>query len=884
MPKDTQTPPQDVAPKRRFRPFASIGAKITLILMAMGAAAAAVGVLVSLVFSQTSHEMEVLAGEKVPQLELSGQLAEAAADTKNAMIAVLQAENDAALTSARAAADTATARLAADVAALPATQQVLFEGEAAVAAERLASLIEARDGAFRNQASIDAQTASLQLLGEAVQMRLSRVADQSRSSLMQGGESTISQVDEALKKLVDQQFGDLQTLLGARADISVLSGAALALGHVRDVPTKRALRTMASDAIDRLEPVLPQLIELGLKDDESRVVGESVVLFEATLSASRKELKDSRKSVLAARGASMGPLTSGIERLTETLSEAANAASISNRDTIQGLLDNQVGVLLQLLEITGWVSAFQVAALDMAAAPDLATVEETALSLQAAAAALQGFLGFQDGVFEAELNGMIALADPARGLPLFKAAALDADTAAAAAAQETVAAVLKFARHANDLGVESQQEIVAIANGLAAEVQAAEQRMQILMAVAAGVFVAALVLTRILILRPLSDISGTTERLAAGDLRAVTGYDRASTEIFRIASALSVFRNGLVEKSEVEAAAEAERSARLAEQTAAVSAIGAGLERLSQGDLTVRIQADMGEGYAKLRDDFNAALDKLEASVRALSANGLSIAGSSTEISSASHDLSGRSERTAQTLAGTAAAVNELSVSISGAAQASGEASASVEAARQNACNSIDVVQQTYVAMAAIKDSSEKITRIIGMIEAIAQQTNLLALNAGVEAARAGSVGKGFAVVASEVRSLAHRSKEAATEISALVAEASLNVDLGVGLVEQTRVAMDEISSSVSSAADQMKTISRAASEQSGSLQEINSAMANLDDATTRNAGLFEEVTASSQGLSREAQAMAEAIGAFRTSASAPAAEAVPDDPWPMSA
>ena len=154
-----------------------------------------------------------------------------------------------------------------------------------------------------------------------------------------------------------------------------------------------------------------------------------------------------------------------------------------------------------------------------------------------------------------------------------------------------------------------------------------------------------------------------------------------------------MFRNGLVEKAEVEAAAEAERSARLAEQTAAVSAIGNGLERLSQGALTVRIHTEMGDAYAKLRDDFNTALDKLEASVRSLSANGLSIAGSSTEISSASHDLSGRSERTAQTLAGTAAAVNQLSVSITGAAQASGEASASVEEARQNACNSIAVVQ-----------------------------------------------------------------------------------------------------------------------------------------------------------------------------------------------
>ena len=167
--------------------------------------------------------------------------------------------------------------------------------------------------------------------------------------------------------------------------------------------------------------------------------------------------------------------------------------------------------------------------------------------------------------------------------------------------------------------------------------------------------------------------------------------------------------------------------------------------------------------------------------------------------------------------------------------------------------------------MEAIKDSSEKISRIIGMIEAIAQQTNLLALNAGVEAARAGSVGKGFAVVASEVRTLAHRSKEAATEIAALVDEAGENVELGAELVEQTRAAISEISASVASAADLMKNISEASSEQSGSLQEINSAMSSLDDATTRNAALFEEVTSSSLGLSKEAQAMAGAIGAFRT-------------------
>ena len=859
------TAQKDVPAKRKFRLFSSIGAKVTLILMAMGAASAVGGILVTLVFAQTGRQMDVLTGEKVPQLEMSSQLVNAAARTKNAMIGVLQAGSEQALAAAEEEAAATIASLDGTVAKLPDAEQTLFAPAAAAASERLSSLVAARKGAFRNQAWIDTQTANLQTLSQALQGKLVQVASEARDSLMAGGEATIGQVDTVLNNLVEQQFGSLQALLEARADISVLSGAALALGHVRDVPTKRALKKMANDALKRLEPVMGRLEDLGLDAFRAKKVREGVELFRYTLSASRKELKESRNEVLTARNASVRPLTQAMDRMVFTLSIAATQAGADNRTAIQGLLDNQVGVLQRLLEINGWISAFQVAALDMAAARDPAVVQAAAEPLQSAAEALQGFTGFKDGVFAQELEGMVALADPSQGLPVFKTASLEAAEAAVAASQATVDAVLEFARRATDLGAGSQQEISAIAGGLASDVKAAQHQLQILMAVAAGVFLTALILTRILILRPLANISGTTERLAEGDLRPVTGFERASDEIYRIAAALSVFRDGLVEKGEVEAAAEAERNARLAEQTAAVTAIGHGLERLSQGDLTIRIRTEMGEGYAKLRDDFNAALEKLEDSVRSLSTSGQSIAGGTTEISAASRDLSERSERTAQTLAGTAAAVNQLSVSITSTAHASGEAAASVEAARQNAGDSIDVVKRTYGAMEAIKDSSEKISRIIGMIEAIAQQTNLLALHAGVEAARAGSVGKGFAVVASEVRTLAHRSKEAATEIAALVDEAGENVELGAELVEQTRAAISEISASVASAADLMKNISEASSEQSGSLQEINSAMSSLDDATTRNAALFEEVTSSSLGLSKEAQAMAGAIGAFRT-------------------
>lgn len=860
-------------PKRRRLPFSSIGAKITLILLALGAATAWGGFLVTMVFGDVGSQMQQLSGEKLPHLDMSRKLGESASKSKNAMTRILLSTNEAELERAEETVEQAAADLSASIARLPGHEQEGFKVEAADAAETLKSLVAARRSAFRNQAWIEAQTAELQGHSEAIQGKLRVIADEAYSNLMNGGGETITQVDEVLTDLVEQQFGGLQTLLEARGDINLLSGAALALGHVRDVKTRKALEAMATEALAHLDPILDRLEEIGLDAFGAKRVRAGVEVFRGTLNASRKEQKENRQIVMKARQTSSAPLSRALDKMIFTLSIAASQASDNNKQAIQGLLDNQVGVLQELLLVTGAISSFQLAALDVVAAADIAAAEATIAPVQQAAEALTAFLDFGDGVLADELNGMIALADPTQGLAAFKVGSLKADEAAAQASDHTAEVVLSIAHHAADLGAVSQVEIAEMANGITARMGQAQQRMQMLMLGFAGVLVLALVLTRVLITRPLAKISETTEHLAAGDLSPVSGFERASDEIYRIARALSVFRDGLVEKAENEETAQAERQKHQAEQTAAVTAIGAGLAQLSQGDLTCRIQAQMSPGYAKLRDDFNAALEGLEHSVSSLGLSGKSIASGTSEISAASRDLSERSERTAQTLASTAAAVNQLSVSISQTAAASGEASASVEVARRNAEESREVVQQTVAAMENIKNSSDKIAKIIGMIENIAKQTNLLALNAGVEAARAGEVGKGFAVVASEVRSLAHRSKEAATEISTLVAESGQNVDMGTDLVARTGEVIGEISSSVTSAAALMQEISQASSEQSGNLKDINASMGNLDDATAKNAALFEEVTSSSIGLSQEAQAMDEALGGFRTGSGAAGAE-----------
>ncbi|HBF32477.1 methyl-accepting chemotaxis protein, partial [Rhizobium sp.] len=227
------------------------------------------------------------------------------------------------------------------------------------------------------------------------------------------------------------------------------------------------------------------------------------------------------------------------------------------------------------------------------------------------------------------------------------------------------------------------------------------------------------------------------------------------------------------------------QAAEAREQAHAVSTIGVSLERLAEGDLTVRC-ADLGRKYEDLRQNFNNALNGLEQAMSRVNLKGNDIAVSKEEIRRASGDLANRTERQAANLEETSAALDELTVAIRQTADGAREAAGRVLSVSKEAQQSDGIVAHAIDAMSGIEKSSEEITKIIGVIDEIAFQTNLLALNAGVEAARAGESGKGFAVVAQEVRELAQRSAAAAKEIKEQIARSSAQVNEGVQLVGRT--------------------------------------------------------------------------------------------------
>jgi len=326
-----------------------------------------------------------------------------------------------------------------------------------------------------------------------------------------------------------------------------------------------------------------------------------------------------------------------------------------------------------------------------------------------------------------------------------------------------------------------------------------------------------------------------------------------------------------ITEAEQEAARrEAERLSAEAAQTALVEVLADSLSKLSAGDLTTRIVQDMDGAHGRVKDDFNSAVESLRQTLGQVLHSVAGLRGGSDEISSASDDLSRRTEQQAASLEETAAALDEITATVKRSAEGARQAAAVAGEARGQADRSGEVVREAVAAMDGIRQSSNQISDIIGVIDEIAFQTNLLALNAGVEAARAGESGRGFAVVASEVRALAQRSAEAAKQIKTLISASAAEVAQGVKLVGEAGASLDAIAGKVGEMDALVAEIAASAQEQSSGLSQVNAAVNQMDQVTQQNAAMVEQTTAAAANLKTEAEGLAGLVGRFQTGSTAP--------------
>jgi methyl-accepting chemotaxis protein len=410
---------------------------------------------------------------------------------------------------------------------------------------------------------------------------------------------------------------------------------------------------------------------------------------------------------------------------------------------------------------------------------------------------------------------------------------------------------------------------------------------------------------------------GTFGQMAAGVNQANAGHVRTLHRILEVVAAYAA--GDFTPVLEPLPGQQAVANARLDELRGNLQGIAAQLRTLAEqaieGQLDARAEAGHFKGdWAGLVDILNRTLDALTAPVAegvevleaiarkdlAARAGGAhrgdlarlagAVNGTAASLQEAIGQVSeavGRVERAAQEIASTSQHVAEgasqqaaevdragsrLEVVAGMARQTAGRARDATGLAREAdgaAASGAAAVEQMGGAMQKIREAAEGTAQIIRDINDIAFQTNLLALNAAVEAARAGEAGRGFAVVAEEVRSLALRSKEAASRTEALIKESVRQATEGEARSRDVQERLTRIAGAVKGASAIVAEIDAAAREQAEAVEQARRGVDEVGKVTQQNAGSAEQSSASAAELTAQAARLSRLVSSFGVEASA---------------
>ncbi len=296
------------------------------------------------------------------------------------------------------------------------------------------------------------------------------------------------------------------------------------------------------------------------------------------------------------------------------------------------------------------------------------------------------------------------------------------------------------------------------------------------------------------------------------------------------------------------------------------------LEKIAARDLTVRVDGNYKGDHAKLKNSVNLTAGNLDQALTQVSNATEQVSTASQQISSGSQSLAQGTNEQASSLEEVSSSLEEMSSMTKQNADNANQAKLLASEANNNTVQGKQAMNKMSEAINKIKDSSNKTAKIVKTIDEIAMQTNLLALNAAVEAARAGEAGRGFAVVAEEVRNLAQRSAQAAKNTADMISESVKNAEDGVNIADDVSKSFECISESNAKVNDLIQEIAAAGNEQAQGIDQVNSAVAQMDKVTQQNAANSEESASAAEELSSQAEELQNMVSQFVLTQSIPSA------------
>ena len=283
-----------------------------------------------------------------------------------------------------------------------------------------------------------------------------------------------------------------------------------------------------------------------------------------------------------------------------------------------------------------------------------------------------------------------------------------------------------------------------------------------------------------------------------------------------------------------------------------INTVKRSIEEVVSGNLGVTIPEFGNNCAGRLIPGINTLSGNIATLVREIRSSSATAMSLSEQLAARSSALAAKTELQSASLIQTSASMEQMAATTKNTADNTRLANEKANVATLQAKRGGELMGQVANNMHSITECAQQMTEIITMIDGIAFQTNILALNAAVEAARAGDHGKGFSVVAGEVRSLAHRSAEAAKSIKSLIAVTSSNVSQGAMVVAEAEKNMHEIVSGSGQVSKLMDEISTSTYEQEKGIAQITQALTDLENVTQSNVGMVEELSGSSAVLKNQ--------------------------------